>query len=372
MVEVCLFTEGESMSKSKNHNAKSQAETLPKNSGGRRMLILTAILTAMLITGGVLAQWTSVFSVPQTNSSKAGQLSPASFNANVPARELVYAGGKLVATDEPQSTPCTSVITPSYQSFPGITGNGSVAVAVESGCNWTAVSNNNWITVTAGGSGTGTGAVQFSLLPNGTGAIRSGTLTIAGKTFTIYQGFDFTDVLQSSFYYSFIGKLVARGVTAGCTGTTYCPSQALTRQEMAALVIRGLGEFNPPTPGSQRFNDVAPSSQFYNYIDRMAVLNITAGCSTSPPNYCPLNTITHEQMAVFIIKALGMLHPPAPTTQRFADVPLLNNPYAPYIEQMAERGIWTGTGCPGTGNYCPSSSVTREQMAAILVRAFNL
>jgi hypothetical protein len=78
----------------------------------------------------------------------------------------------------------------------------------------------------------------------------------------------------------------------------------VTREQMAAFIIRSLGEFNPPTPAQQRFLDVPPSNPFYNFIDRMAVLNITAGCGGS--NYCPTSAVTREQMAAFLVRAFNL------------------------------------------------------------------
>jgi hypothetical protein len=65
-------------------------------------------------------------------------------------------------------------------------GNGTVNVTCASGCAWTATSNDSWITVTAGSSGTGNGTVSYSVNSN-MGAARSGTITTAGQTFTINQ-----------------------------------------------------------------------------------------------------------------------------------------------------------------------------------------
>lgn len=67
---------------------------------------------------------------------------------------------------------------------------GNVNVTVASGCAWTAVSNAAWIVVTSGASGNGNGSVGFSIAANTGTAARSGTITIAGKTFTVNQGFD--------------------------------------------------------------------------------------------------------------------------------------------------------------------------------------
>jgi hypothetical protein len=63
----------------------------------------------------------------------------------------------------------------------------TVNVSAGSGCAWTAQSNASWITVTSGASGTGSGSVAFSVARNDDND-RTGTLTIAGQTFTVQQG----------------------------------------------------------------------------------------------------------------------------------------------------------------------------------------
>jgi hypothetical protein len=75
---------------------------------------------------------------------------------------------------------------------------------------------------------------------------------------------------------------------------------------MAAFILRGLGEFDPPTPGSQRFTDVPPSNVFYNFIDRLAVLQITLGCTADHTQYCPSSPVTRAQMAAFLVRAFDL------------------------------------------------------------------
>jgi hypothetical protein len=135
---------------------------------------------------------------------------------------------------------------------------------------------------------------------------------------------------------------------------------------MAAFIIRALGELNPPTPGMQRFADVPPTNMFYNFIDRLAELQITLGCGGG--NYCPNDAVSREQMAAFLMRALGESAPPQPPSQRFTDVPPSNGFYS-FIDRMAIRGVTLG--CTPTA-YCPTGQVTRSQMAAFLVRAFKL
>lgn len=82
---------------------------------------------------------------------------------------------------------CSYAITPASQSFAAEGGAGSVSVSTtpESGCNWTAVSNVPWVTITAGSSGSGAGTVSYTVAANTEASERTGTLTIAGQAFTI-------------------------------------------------------------------------------------------------------------------------------------------------------------------------------------------
>jgi hypothetical protein len=119
----------------------------------------------------------------------------------------------------------------------------------------------------------------------------------------------FTDVPPANVFYNFIDRLAVLGITLGCdppANTMYCPSSAVTREQMSAFILRGLGEFSPPTPGSQRFNDVSPANVFYNFIDRMAVLNITLGCTPDHLFYCPSDPVTRAQMAAFLVRAFDL------------------------------------------------------------------
>ncbi|HEV8617482.1 MAG TPA: pre-peptidase C-terminal domain-containing protein [Methylomirabilota bacterium] len=78
-------------------------------------------------------------------------------------------------------------ITPTSRSATAAGGANTVGVTAVTGCAWTATSNVAWITITSGASGTGNGTVGYTVATN-TGAARTGTATIAGRTFTVNQG----------------------------------------------------------------------------------------------------------------------------------------------------------------------------------------
>jgi hypothetical protein len=82
-------------------------------------------------------------------------------------------------------TAAAFAISPTAQNFPASGGTGTVGVIGP--CAWSATSNASWITVTSGASGTGNGTVGFNVVANTGTSQRTGTLTIAGKTFTVTQ-----------------------------------------------------------------------------------------------------------------------------------------------------------------------------------------
>ena len=84
-------------------------------------------------------------------------------------------------------SPCNPTISPSSASIGNTGGSGSVGVSVAAGCAWSATSNAPWITLTSGTTGNGSGSAWYSAAFNGTTSPRSGTVTIAGHTFTLTQ-----------------------------------------------------------------------------------------------------------------------------------------------------------------------------------------
>ena len=82
---------------------------------------------------------------------------------------------------------CSSSITPTAVSVASAGGSGSVTVSIEPGCAWTASGGSGFITVTSNSSSSGPGSVGYSVAANQAAAARTGTLSIAGRTFTVNQ-----------------------------------------------------------------------------------------------------------------------------------------------------------------------------------------
>jgi len=93
--------------------------------------------------------------------------------------------------------PCTYSLTPTSANVGASGGNGSVTVTTQTGCAWTAVSNNlPWLTVTSGSPGNGTGSFNYSVAANSSTTPRNGTITAGGQTFTVNQAGATTTGLQ--------------------------------------------------------------------------------------------------------------------------------------------------------------------------------
>jgi hypothetical protein len=86
----------------------------------------------------------------------------------------------------PPPSACMYSLSRGSDSVTSSDGAASVNVSTMSTCAWTAVSNAPWISVVSGASGVGNGSVQYGYMGN-TGGLRTGTLTIAGLTFTVTQ-----------------------------------------------------------------------------------------------------------------------------------------------------------------------------------------
>ncbi|MGA9594778.1 MAG: S-layer homology domain-containing protein, partial [Acidimicrobiia bacterium] len=100
----------------------------------------------------------------------------------------------------------------------------------------------------------------------------------------------------------------------------------------------------------------------------LAAAGITRGCN--PPvndKYCPTANVTREQMAAFLVRALGLT---ANTSPGFVDDD--NSVFEVDIEKLATAGITKGCNPPVNDRFCPTNPVTRGQMAAFLSRALGL
>ena len=132
------------------------------------------------------AAWITVTSGASGTGNGAVAFSVAANTGGVRTGTITVAGQTFTVTQAAAAVPCAYTISPTTAAIAAPGGTGSVAVSTGTGCAWTAATNAAWIVVTSGASGTGNGAVAFSVAAN-PGSARTGTLTVAGRTFTVTQ-----------------------------------------------------------------------------------------------------------------------------------------------------------------------------------------
>lgn len=87
----------------------------------------------------------------------------------------------------PATNNCKFSISSYGGAFTAAGGSGNVKVAAPNGCAWTSTSNDNFIRITSGSGGSGDGAVDYVVAANTSSNDLTGTMTIAGQTFTVTQ-----------------------------------------------------------------------------------------------------------------------------------------------------------------------------------------
>jgi hypothetical protein len=141
------------------------------------------------VTTGAACGWTASSSVDWITVPDGGAGSgQATFsvkpNASAPRTGGLTIAGRTVTIN--QASQCRWFFAPQSHDLPASGGNGNVLVIVTGACTWTAVPNVPWIQITAGGSGTGGGLLQF-VVPSNQGASRTGFIVIGGENYVVHQ-----------------------------------------------------------------------------------------------------------------------------------------------------------------------------------------
>ena len=148
--------------------------------------------------------------------------------------------------------------------------------------------------------------------------------------------------------------LVSNAITAGVGGGNYGVDQSTLAPADGGLPPEGEARPLLHAAALRRnvFPDVPCPSTFAAWIEDLAAEGITGGCGGG--NYCPTNPVRRDQMAVFLLKAKhGSAYVPPPCDGDFADVPC-PSPFADWIEQLAAEGITGGCGGTTTARSTPT------------------
>jgi C1A family cysteine protease len=99
---------------------------------------------------------------------------------------LAYDGYGDNPTPPVPPTPCTYAISPTGKTFKAAGGTGSFTVSTQSGCPWSASEATDWVQITSGSSGTGSGTVYYSVSLN-ISSSRTATIGVEGQSYKITE-----------------------------------------------------------------------------------------------------------------------------------------------------------------------------------------
>ena len=166
----------------------------------------------------------------------------------------------------------------------------------------------------------------------------------------------FSDVPPTHLFAGEVLGLVDLGITTGCTPILFCPEDGVTRGEMAAFLVRSL-DLSGSTSADPFEDD--DGSLFETDIQTIHAHGITTGCA--PNLFCPDSPVSRGEMAAFLVRAFGLVGGGGNT---FTDDD--GSFFETEIAALAASGVTSGC---SPGLFCPDRSVSRQEMAAFLIRA---
>ena len=157
-------------------------------------------------------------------------------------------------------------------------GLNSVDMTAGVGCVWQAISNASWITVDSGAVGFGSGSVNYEVAPS-LGGSRSGTITIAGQTFTVNQTADATITISG------------QAMAWVCAGGGVCPLQPLSGvtvtisgSQTGSTKTIGTGTYSFTVPAGGTYT-VSASLQGYYFYPYPAALTFNSASANQTANF---------------------------------------------------------------------------------------
>ena len=158
-------------------------------------------LTASVTGGGSIAPMGTIslvdgaapLAAAKLNASGTATFTTSTLPSGVHSITAVYSGDAIHAGGPSAAVPqaiypagCAFGLNQATAVAPAAGGSGAVNVSAGAGCSWAAASSAGWVSLAAPASGTGSGALNYTVAANA-GVARSTTLAIAGISFTIQQ-----------------------------------------------------------------------------------------------------------------------------------------------------------------------------------------
>ncbi|MDE7244370.1 MAG: S-layer homology domain-containing protein [Oscillospiraceae bacterium] len=115
----------------------------------------------------------------------------------------------------------------------------------------------------------------------------------------------FSDVAGNAWYAEAVEYVSDNGLMSGTTATTFEPTATTSRAMLVTVLYRQAGS---PTPAqTSHFTDVAAGSWYSNAVSWAAANNIVDGYPDG--RFCPTDPVTRQQLAVILWRSAGQPEP---------------------------------------------------------------
>ena len=92
----------------------------------------------------------------------------------------------------------------------------------------------------------------------------------------------------------------------GCRGRLHCPDEPLLRWVMAVWIVRALGLTPEPSQRASGFFDVDPEVWWGPYVELLADMGVVRGCGSGLARFCPHDAVTRAQLAALVVRGFGL------------------------------------------------------------------
>ncbi|NOU88456.1 hypothetical protein GC102_22255 [Paenibacillus sp. LMG 31460] len=162
-----------------------------------------------------------------------------------------------------------------------------------------------------------------------------------------------------------IDSLVDSGIISGYADGTFQPQKAITRAELAKILVLSLGLKEDPTK-AESFKDINATSWYRGYVGALVASGITQG--TSLTSFSPEAKVTREELIVFFIRALGLdeIASKSPIINTFSDKNLIADWAKSPVSLAAQIGFVNGTeGQDRSTRFNPKDPAERQALARL-------
>ena len=180
-------------------------------------------------------------------------------------------------------------------------------------------------------------------------------------TVTVEEGISFSDVNPGDWFYDNVMDAAENGYVSGMGDGTFNPTGATTRAQFAAMIANAMGYEADPDVASA-FPDVAD-----NYWGKAAINfcyenDIITGYEDG--TFQPEKVITRQEAASILRNAFELTET---TDELFPDDSAIAGWAKESVYLVKASGLMKGDA--GTGNFRPTSTITRAEAASILMNA---